>query len=193
MKYFLLDTDPAYMDSLDIINWYGKIDVRNIRYDKAHLLPSRMLLYMRGYERTVFTDIVSKPFFLVSEMVKDVIRMYQPETIFKEIILLDAEHEKSQRYFLPIFRELKCLSEKSTLNLDRSVIKRAILSKRKLEDRSVFRIGDVKGTYIAARLDFVESILKREAAGVRLTPLEVEDEREPEPTSADDWLRWWQE
>lgn len=176
MKYFLLDTDPAYMESLDIINWYEKMDVRNIRYEKAHLLPSRLLLYMRGYERTVFTDIVSKPFFLVSEMVKDVIRMYQPETIFKEIILLDAEYEKSRRYFLPVFRELTCLSEKSSLNLDRSVIKRAVLSKRRLEDRSVFRIGDVKGTYIAARLDFAESILKREAVGIRLIPLEVEDE-----------------
>lgn len=193
MKYFLLDTDPAYMDSLDIINWYGKIDVRNIRYDKAHLLPSRQLLYMRGYEKAVFTDIVSKPFFLVSEMVKDVIRMYQPETIFKEIILLDAENEKTQRYFLPIFRELNCLSEKSTLNSERSVIRKAILSKRKLKDWPVFRIGDVNSAYITARLDFVESILKRKAAGVRLTPLEVEDEGEPEPAAVDDWLRWWQE
>ena len=95
MKYFLLHTDTVYTTSPEIINWYGRIDVRNIHYEKAHLLPKRELLFMRGYADTVFTDIVDSPFLMVSELIKKVIFIYQPETIFKEIILLDAVYELS--------------------------------------------------------------------------------------------------
>lgn len=175
MKYFLLHTDTVYTTSPEIINWYRRIDVRNIHYEKAHLLPKRELLFMRGYADTVFTDIVDSPFLMVSELIKKVICMYQPETIFKEIILLDAVYEKSRRYFLPVFRKQHCLSEKSILNLDRSVIKQGILSRSKLNDQAVFRIGDVKNNYTVGRLDFVESILKRGAVGVGLTELGMED------------------
>ena len=35
---------------------------------------------------TVFTDVLSFPFFLVTQLGKDVICLYEPKTIFKELV-----------------------------------------------------------------------------------------------------------
>ena len=88
MRYFLLKTDPKYNTSPVIENWYPKIDVRLIRKETGHKLPKRELLFIQSNPDTIFTDIIDFPFFLGTKMVRDVIKMYEPTTQFKEIILL---------------------------------------------------------------------------------------------------------
>lgn len=174
MKYFLLQTNPIYLTSPNIINWYGKIETKNINMQNAYLLPKRELLFIQESANTIFTDIISKPFFLVSELIKEVILLYQTGTIWKEIILLDGKYEISKKYYLPIFKDVICLSEKSILNLDKSVIKKAVVKKEDLPEEAIFKVGGLKNTYIIARLDFVESILRRKAIGVGLVEVIVE-------------------
>ena len=154
MKYFLLHTDPQYTTAPDLLDWRDKIDPRYIRKGRSYRLPQRELLLIRENPDTVFTDVLSFPFFLVTQLGKDVICLYEPKTIFKELVLLDRANQAAEVYHLPILDAVDCLAEK-------------------LGKQALFFLDGLKNTYVAARLDLVESLLKRGARGIGLTPLEI--------------------
>ena len=85
MKYFLLKTDPQYDTYPQIIDWYKKIDHRNICIGRSHVIDHRQLFFIQENINTIFPDILSIPFFMVTDLPKDVIKMYEPKTVFKEI------------------------------------------------------------------------------------------------------------
>lgn len=173
MKYFLIEEDDRIINSPRVIGWHNKIDIRNIHPGSAGRLPGRELLFIKENPETIFTDIISNPFFLVSEKVKKVIQMYEPKTIIKELVLLDSKYEKVERYFLPVFEELDCLAKESILNLDHNEIKKAVLIQERLEGHAIFRIAGVGMQYIVGNLEIVESFLKREVIGMSLKELQI--------------------
>lgn len=174
MRYFLITEDSRIIHRPYILNWNGKLDVRDIHPETAYKLPSRELVLIRSDEEILFTDIVSTPFFLISEKVKNVVKMYEPLAAMKELVLLDKVHGKAERYFLPLFEESDCLGEGSILNLNRSEIRKCVLDVRKIGKSSIFRIAGVERQYIVANLEIVESILKRGCVGIQLTELPYE-------------------
>lgn len=165
MKYFLISQEVTYTDVPRIINWYEKINPKWINKDEAYRLPSRELLFIGLQDRVTYTDILTKPFFLMSTMVRDVTRMYDPLIDMKEIILLDAERRKSKLYFLPILEEVECLEE--TFGLKRKT-RDISLDYDKVKDKFVFIAKGNKSRYIVGNLEWVESLLKRGATGVGL-------------------------
>lgn len=173
MKYFLLHTDPQYTTAPDLLDWRDKIDPRYIRKGRSYRLPQRELLLIRENPDTVFTDVLSFPFFLVTQLGKDMICLYEPKTIFKEMVLLDRANQAAEVYHLPILDAVDCLSDQSEWNADRSVLRRGVLRAEKLGKQALFFLDGSKNTYVAARLDLVESLLKRGARGIGLTPLEI--------------------
>lgn len=175
MKYFLIEADRRINNAPRIVSWYKKLDVRNICLKNAHKLPARELLFLESNSDTVFTDILSTPFFLVSAKIKQVIQMYDSSIILKELILLDKTYERVERYFLPIFDELECLHEDSEFNRSRSELKKIVLRKDAIGENCVFRIANFEKQYIIGNLDIVESILRRNCIGLQLTELEIKE------------------
>ena len=49
-------------------------------------------------------------------MVRDVIKMYEPTTQFKEIILLDRKNATSEIYYIPLLEHCDCLAPESELS-----------------------------------------------------------------------------
>ena len=168
MKYFLLKTDPQFDTVPEIVDWFRKIDRRDIRMGQSYKIESRQLFFIKGNPQTVFPDILSFPFFMVTEKLRDVIRMYEPRTIFKEIVLLDQQYPKTCTYHLPILEYVDCLAPASRLTRDRSTILEAVIDPEKTGDRSIFYVASVGNLYTAARLDIVESFLRRGAKGLGL-------------------------
>lgn len=175
MKYFLIEADRRINNAPQIVSWYKKMDVRDICLKKAHRIPARELLYLESNSDTIFTDIISIPFFLVSAKIKQVIQMYDPNIILKEIVLLDKIYERAERYFLPIFDELECMHEDSEFNTSRSIIKKIVLRKKAIGENTIFRIANYEKQYIIGNLDIVESILRRNCIGLQLTELEIKE------------------
>lgn len=168
MRYFIIKKDPEESLSPDIINWYGKIDVRNIRQGFYHALPERLLLKINGNERTVFTNIITRPFFLVSEGLKECLELYEPNLSFKEIVLLDQTYKQAQEYFLPTLEEVNCLTENCKFNMNRSELLEAEFELSKIGDKSIFYLGDVNSKIIVVRLDVAESMIRRGSRGFLL-------------------------
>lgn len=171
MKYFLMSEDRTIVQRPVMLSWHEKIDVRNIHIKDAFKLPQRELVYIRGNPIPIFTDIISVPFFLVSEKVKEVIHMYEPRTKMKELVLLDQENNKAERYFLPIFEEVDCLTEESIPALKHGDMKHVLLHKKRMGEHNIFRMAGEEKQYIIGNLDIVESILRRGCIGMALTEI----------------------
>ena len=54
MNYFLLHSDPRYVDSPEFLDWRGKIDPRNIRPESSHKIARRQILNIRPNPHMVF-------------------------------------------------------------------------------------------------------------------------------------------
>ena len=52
---------------------------------------------------TLFSDVIEKPFFLVSKMFWDVSKMYEVPTRGKEMVLLDGVNGFAEIYCMPVY------------------------------------------------------------------------------------------
>lgn len=171
MKYFLIRTNPHFSTAPEIIDWFRKIDRRKIRLGQSFEIENRQLFFIKENPNTVFVDILSFPFFMVTEVLKDIILMYEPRTIFKEIVLLDQKYAKTCTYYLPILEYIDCLDAASRLTMDRSTILETVIALDKVNDHSIFYMDGVSNLYTVARLDIVESFLRRGTIGIDLLPV----------------------
>ena len=174
MKYFILEAMPDYTDAPFVQDWYSKIDIRDISPQGFWKLADRTLFKVAPNQNMVFADILMSPFFMVTIEMKRVLEMYDTHIRTKQAVLLDSESGLSEVYYIPLLKVVDCLSPKSQLNIDRSIIKKAVLQLDKIKDVAIFKIGGVKSTYIAARMDVVESLLRRSPRGISLTAVSTE-------------------
>ena len=174
MDYFLLKKNEEYINTPRLIDVFNKIDIRNINLLKAHNIDDIVIFNVRCDDETEFLDILDRNLFLISEEMKKLFKKYVPEIIFKTIPLIDLNHERQENYYMPIFEEIECLSEKAELNLNKTVIKKIILDKEKIKNKKIFKIKGSTKTIVVVRLDVAESLLRRNFKGIYLERLEID-------------------
>lgn len=172
MSYFLLKQDPTFTDAPTIINWYGKINEKNISIGKSHLLERRILLNVMPNKNLVFPPVLTNPFFLFTREIKKSVDLYEKRLAYKEIVLLDSENMKTEHYYMPILPKVDCLSEQSTFNLDHSILLKAVIVKENIPPNAIFLLEGVGNRHIVIRLDLAESILRKSFLGIHLIPIE---------------------
>lgn len=174
MKYYCLVIDKRYTEAPVIKNWYGKIKRENITEEKSYLLPQRELLEIVENKNVFFTDIVVFPFFMVSDLCKNVISMYEPKTKFKQIVLMDRKTNKYQVYHLPILKKMNSIE--TTKKIGNISIKQNTLMVREEEvgDLAIFQVEANGKTNTIIRLDMLESMLRRGAKGIGIQEIMVE-------------------
>ena len=161
MKYFIINENKKITNIPQIINWTKVINPLYLKYGDYHKIAKRNLINIKSDKSTIFPDLIFHPFFLISKEVKEVLDMFEPNQVYKEVVLLDGENELMKLYYLPVLREYNCMAEGTEYNLDKSIIRHGILDTSKIEDKCIFKVANVKNSHIIARLDFVESILRR--------------------------------
>lgn len=174
MKYFLLSWDENGNPVPRIVNWRAKLDYRAVQAKELGKLPSRTLLYIENNPETVFSDIISSPFLLVSELVWNVMKKYDIRQEGKQIVLLDGVYGFAEVYYLQNLRECACLHADTQFNNNGTVIKELIIDKVAAASLPpFFRVAEMQKDYIIGRLDFVESLLRRGAKGIRIEELKM--------------------
>lgn len=175
MEYFLLNQDEEYTNAPVLIDVFKTIDVRNINLLNAHKIDDIVIFNVKCTDETEFLDILDRNLFLISEEMKKIIEKYDPRIIFKIIPLIDLPHERQENYYMPIFEEIECLSEKAELNLNKTVVKKIILDNQKIKGKKIFKIKESEKNLIVVRLDVAESLLRREFKGICLERLELDN------------------
>ncbi|BCJ92610.1 hypothetical protein acsn021_01790 [Anaerocolumna cellulosilytica] len=173
MRYFLLKADKGYTYTPRIVNLHTQIDVRDLKKGSYYKIPKRFLLRIQSNPDTVYTDIITHPLFLISDKIKRVLEKYEPNLNYKEVILLDQEFGRAEKYHLPTLEELECLTPASVFNTDKSILHKIVIDINKSGDKCMFALGEVTNRYVIVRLDFVESMLRRGAKGFTLQEVET--------------------
>ena len=175
MDYFLLKQDEEYINAPRLLDVFNSIDVRNINLLNAHKIEDILIFNVDCDDKTEFLDILDRNLFLISEGMKKIIEKYDQEIIFKITPLIDLPHERQENYYMPIFEEIECLSEKAELNLNKTVVKKIILDNQKIKGKKIFKIKESVKNFIVVRLDVAESLLRREFKGICLERLELDN------------------
>lgn len=174
MKFFLLNWEENGNPVPRIVNWMAKLDYHAVQTKRLEKLPSRTLLYIENNPETVFSDIITSPFLLVSELVWDVMKKYDIRQEGKQIVLLDGVYGFAEVYYMQNMQECACLHADTQFNNNGTVIKELILDKATAVSLPpFFRVAGMQKDYIIGRLDFVESLLRRGAKGIRLEELKM--------------------
>lgn len=172
MKYFLIETDDKNRIPHGINKNRG-IDIRLLSKEKFNMLPLWNVVEMDFPEEGFFPDVICSPFLLFSEDCIKTVMMYQPDILYKGIKLWDKNSGVNATYFLTVFDELECLSDKTQYNSIGNRILKLVLDGRKIDTNAVFKVKGLSGNSVIGRLDFVESILRRNARGIKLTEIEI--------------------
>jgi hypothetical protein len=170
-----LKQDERYTNTPRLMELFNKIDVRNINLLNAHKIEDIIIFKVSTSDRSEFLDIIANQLFLISKGMKEIIEKYDSGILFKTLVLIDQLHNKQENYYLPIVEELEVLSDASELNLSKTVVKKIILNKEKIQGKKIFKIKESSKTLIVVRLDVAESLLRRNFKGIKLERLEVEE------------------
>ena len=160
MKYYLLNWEEKGNPVPRIRNWMERLDYQAVQRRELAKLPERTILFLEENSDTLFSDVS---------------KMYEVPTRGKEMVLLDGMNGFAEIYYMPVYPRYRCLSEETVFNNDYSVIQELILDKEKIKYvPPVFEVAEVEKDYLICRLDFIESILRRGAKGIKLAELKVE-------------------
>lgn len=163
MRYYMIRHDKRINNGPDLLDWYKKVNVVDLHWGSFHKVPEINIMYIKENAEVYFSDVITFPFFLLSEKIERILKKYEPNMGYRQFILIEKKHEYMQQYFLPHLMRVDCVSEKSQFNQDRSQIIKCCLVQSKLPDKCIFELEHVKDRHVIVRQDFLESILRRNA------------------------------
>ena len=174
-RYFLIGTDESY-ESLPLM-----IDVRNsikeeyLEEGESYKQAGISLVNIRDSfdEQVKYPDIMDRGIFMLSDEAYEIFKLYEPATVIKRVLLMKENSNELYEYIIPILKRIDCLSNRSTFIRGRYIDKGILIGKN-IPDVALFKIANVDGMCTVARLDFVESLLKRGMKGICLQTLEIE-------------------
>ncbi len=157
MNYYYIKVDENYTPPSPT-GWYGKINKKAWEGKRAYEMPKHVLFPIEKHMQTVFTDVITFPTFMVSAMVRDVIKLYNPFLPFVRIIFFDKSRKKSMAYYLPFLHQI--------MGVRKPREEVPSVEREKLENREMIEVFDGSKTWILCRIDLLESILRRGAVGI---------------------------
>lgn len=175
MEYYIVKCNKAY-DSIPVpTNWHNKLDIRNICKDKSNNIKPQILLKVIESKNHVWVDFLDFPFPLVSNLIKETMNMYN-KTIFKQIILLDQKYEETKTYNIPVLEIVLVEIKQKTAKKGFIAEIKSTETRETLETTFFYVKNQFNQLYLVAKIDFLESILRRGARGIEIVPIEFRRE-----------------
>lgn len=174
-RYFLIGTDESYEPVPLMIDVRKSIKEEYLEEGESYKQAGISLVNIRDSfdEHVKYPDILDRGIFMLSDEAYEIFKLYEPATVIKKVLLMGENSNKVYEYIIPILKRIDCLSNRSTFIRGRYIDKGILIGKN-IPDVALFKIPNVDGMCTVARLDFVESLLKRGMKGICLQTLEIE-------------------
>ena len=174
-RYFLIGTDESYEPLPLMIDVRKSIKEEYLEEGESYKQAGISLVNIRNSfdDNTEYPDIMDRGIFMLSDEAYEIFKLYEPATVIKRVLLMEENGNEVYEYIIPILKRIDCLSNRSTFIRGRYIDK-GILVGKSIPDVALFKIPNVDGMCTVARLDFVESLLKRGMKGICLQTLEIE-------------------
>jgi len=150
MKYYKLGQDRripygVLLTKLNSIGGYYESKSGNLSsLDKA------IVSFVNSSPVNFYPDILDRQIFMIKDTVKEVFDLFLPELDYKHCCLLDNPNDRYDVYYIPILDVLD-------------------MREGEAQGRHIFRIADAKEIEVAASLDVVEAVLRRDPVGIRVS------------------------
>jgi len=175
MDYFWIRQDRRYLHAPKLSNARDIVRRReDVTIENERMIADVSVAFVSSQETIDFVDILDTQFFLVSDRVKDVLRMYEPSLKFKMICVLDNLAGEYSNYHMPIFSPVDCLSEKSIISPDKSEVKKLVLDAQKMDFQTIFKVAGLRTDVVLVRLDVIESLLRRKIRDFQFERVKVD-------------------
>ena len=174
-RYFLIGTDESYEPVPLMIDVRNSIKEEYLEEGESYKQAGISLVNIRDSfdEQVKYPDIMDRGIFMLSDEAYEIFKLYEPATVIKRVLLMKENSNELYEYIIPILKRIDCLSNRSTFIRGRYIDKGILIGKN-IPDVALFKIPNVDGMCTVARLDFVESLLKRGMKGICLQTLEIE-------------------
>jgi hypothetical protein len=164
VKYFHIKQDRSIEDTPEIKNFINNIANKTEIKDKANIL------YVKKSTEIEYTDFMERPLLLVSDVFKNVVKLYNKGFAYKAVALTEEESEAQKLYWNIDMPETACLSPKSELNPD-GTLKRIVISEKAAQGGVMLKIKNKLWSVYVIRLEMAESLLRRGLYGFSLEEL----------------------
>ena len=151
MKYYVIETDKKN-PLPDISGIFSQIPIRYLTPEYEHKLEDYYVFEMKTGDETLLPDIFTAPFFMVKRKLFKVIMMYMPEIKIKYMSLVDSVKEECETYVVPIL----------------DVVEGKTIEETDFSEKMLFYVSGGSERYVVARLDLLESLLRRNAIGLKI-------------------------
>lgn len=177
MRYFELAADSELSNPVFIKGIDKEIYKNGISKEDFNSLKHLHVAYFDNSEQTEICDILEDPAFMVSDALRGVFLLYEPEMEFKGVQLFanDLEDETSPLYWLPYIPPVSCLgaeSRKYTNGMLESIV---MDREAPIGGRHIFRVADILEYKVIISLPVAESMIRRQMTGIMFKPVAFSD------------------
>lgn len=173
MKYYIMLQDKRMQHKIKFREFPTE-KTQEFGTDFANRMKWSVTLHVQDNDHTVYGEVIEAPCYMVSKKVHDVIKMFEPEALFSNVVFSLKKGEPLMYKVLLVDR-IDVLHEAAEFHKDHSV-KRLILDKDKIGDMQIFRIKGISPNYIVVSMAIAESIIRRNCVGITFREIEVLDD-----------------
>ena len=172
MRYFELITDPEVSNPIQLQKIDRQQYKNGLSEEEFQAVPELKVAYFQNNPQTEILDVLEEPAFLVSDGVKRVFELYEPQMQFRalQVFSMDQEDGTAPLYWLPWIPEIECLSWKSE-TYDNGMLKKLVLNLDVAFEHEIFRVAGLIEHKVIVSMAVAESMLRRKQCGFRFVPV----------------------
>lgn len=126
-----------------------------------------------GHENTVYPDLIVKSLYLVSDPVRELLKVYVPELLTRIALLRDVERMQQKLYWMIAPPMMNCLGEGTEFQPG-GMLRRLVVDRKRTEGRPLIRISGIRESYVLVNLALAESLLRRGFSGMKFHEVTME-------------------
>lgn len=172
MEYFELGLDPLISNPIQIQHVDGSIYKKSAAWEEFDAAPNMTVGYFDNSPQIELYDLVDQPAFLISDNLKRLFALYDPDMPFKGIRVYanDLEDNEAPLYWWPYIPPIECLSGQTT-KYPTGMLEHLVLDRAAIHDEDIFRISGILENKVVVSLSVAESMIRRKMTGFTLKPI----------------------
>ena len=170
MDYFIMEMDKRITNKFGIQRFPGD---GSMEYDTtyANKFKDHTGLYTVETDKSSYPEVLEAPLYMVSETIRNILELNDDYIVCKEVSFVNLPRKSLKQYAVLLTDRIDCLHDSAEFYPDKS-IKKLVLDRNKIGDRSVFKVKGIGPAYVIVNLDVAESVLRRNCFGVKFTQVE---------------------
>lgn len=173
MRYFELSADRDLTNPVQVQKLDTQIYKNGVSKEEFDAIKHLQVAYFAHSEQTEICDVLWEPAFMVSDALRRVFLMYEPDMEFKGVQLFadDLEDNTAPLYWIPYIESVSCLGEESR-KYPNGMLEKLVLDRdAPAGGRHIFRVADILEYKVIISLPVAESMIRRQMTGTALKPV----------------------